>query len=71
MFTQEIVRKIMGILKAGKTVELKIERGKLVIVAISRKAEKTDFILCQLNIWYAQSGADNSQLGLGGAIRSV
>lgn len=45
MFTQEIVRKIMGILKAGKTVELKIERGRLVIVAISRKAEKTDFIL--------------------------
>lgn len=45
MFTQEIVRKIMAILKAGKTVELKIERGKLVIVAISRKAEKTDFIL--------------------------
>lgn len=45
MFTQEIVRKIMAILKAGKTVELKIERGKLVIVAISRKAEKTEFIV--------------------------
>ena len=45
MFTQEIVRKIMAILKVGKTVELKIEHGKLVIVAISRKAEKTDFIL--------------------------
>lgn len=45
MFTQEIVRKIMAILKAGKTVELKIERGKLVIVAISRKADKTDFII--------------------------
>lgn len=45
MFTQEIVRKIMSILKAGKTVELKIERGKLVIVAISRKADKTDFVI--------------------------
>lgn len=45
MFTQEIVRKIMDILKAGKTVELKIERGKLVIVAISRKADKTDFVI--------------------------
>ena len=45
MFTQEIARKIMAILKAGNTVELKIEHGKLVIVAISRKAEKTDFIL--------------------------
>ena len=45
MFTQEIVRKIYAILKAGKTVELKIERGKLVIVAISRKADKTDFIV--------------------------
>ena len=45
MFTQEIVRKIIGILKAGKTVELKIERGKLVIVAISRKADKTDFVI--------------------------
>ena len=45
MFTQEIVRKIMGILKEGKTVELKIERGKLVIVAISRKADKTDFVI--------------------------
>lgn len=45
MFTQEIVRKIMGILKAGKTVELKIERGKLVIVTISRKADKTDFVI--------------------------
>ena len=45
MFTQEIVRKIMGILKAGKTVELKIERGKLVIVAISRKADKTDLVI--------------------------
>ena len=45
MFTQEIMRKIMDILKAGKTVELKIERGKLVIVAISRKADKTDFVL--------------------------
>lgn len=45
MFTQEIVRKIMEILKAGKTVELKIERGKLVIVAISRKADKTDFVI--------------------------
>ena len=45
MFTQEIVRKIMAILKAGKTVELKIERGKLVIVAISRKADRTDFVI--------------------------
>lgn len=45
MFTQEIVRKIMAILKAGKVVELKVERGKLVIVAISRKAEKTEFVL--------------------------
>jgi hypothetical protein len=45
MFTQAIVRTIMGILKAGKTVELKIERGKLVIVAISRKAEKTEFVI--------------------------
>ena len=45
MFTQEIVRKIMAILKAGKVVELKVERDKLVIVAISRKAEKTEFVL--------------------------
>ena len=45
MFTQEIVRKILRILKAGKTVELKIERGKLVIVTISRKADKTDFVI--------------------------
>lgn len=45
MFTQDIMRKIYAILKAGKTVELKNERGKLVIVAISRKAEKTEFIV--------------------------
>lgn len=45
MFTQEIVRKIMAILKAGNTVELKIERGRLVIVAVSRKADKTDFVI--------------------------
>lgn len=45
MFTQDIVRKIMAILKAGKTAELKIERGKLVIVEISRKANKTDFVI--------------------------
>lgn len=45
MFTPKIVNRIIEILKAGKTVELKIEHGRLVIVAISRKAEKTDFIL--------------------------
>ena len=45
MLTPKIVNRIIEILKSGKTVELKIEHGRLVIVAISRKAEKTDFIL--------------------------
>ena len=45
MLSQKIIYRIIEILKAGKTVELKIEHGRLVIVAISRKAEKTDFIL--------------------------
>ena len=45
MLSQKIIYRIIEILKAGKTVELKIERGKLVIVAISRKADKTDFVI--------------------------
>ena len=45
MLTPRIINRIIEILKAGKTVELKIEHGRLVIVAISRKAEKTDFII--------------------------
>ena len=45
MLTPRIINRIIEILKAGKTVELKIEQGRLVIVTISRKAEKTDFII--------------------------
>ena len=39
---EKAFKRIMEILKRGETVELHIERGKLVIVRISRKAEKTD-----------------------------
>lgn len=45
MFTQKILGRIVEILKSGDTVELKIEHGRLVIVRIKRKAEKTDFII--------------------------
>ena len=43
MLSENVLKRIMEILKRGETVELHIERGKLVIVRISRKAEKTDF----------------------------
>lgn len=45
MLSQKIIYRIIEILKAGDNVELKIEHGRLVIVRIRRKAEKTDFIL--------------------------
>lgn len=43
--TPYIVKKIVGILKSGDCVELKLERGKLVIVRIKRRAEKTDIVI--------------------------
>ena len=45
MFTMKIFMRILEILKSGDTVELKNEHGKLVIVRIKRKAEKTEFII--------------------------
>lgn len=45
MFPTKIILTIIGILKSGDTCELKLEHGRLVIVRIKRKAEKTDFIL--------------------------
>ena len=45
MFTMKIYLKILEILKSGDTVELKNEHGKLVIVRIKRKADKTDFVI--------------------------
>lgn len=45
MFTAKIVSKILAILKDGDSCELKAEHGRLVIVRIRRKAEKTDFII--------------------------
>lgn len=37
-----VVNKILHILKSGDTVELKLEKHRLVIVRIRRSAEKTD-----------------------------
>lgn len=45
IFTPYIVRRIVGILKSGDSVELKLERGKLVLVRIKRHAEKTDIVI--------------------------
>ena len=45
MFTPKIMNKILSILKDGDTVELKIEHGRLTIVRVRRKADKTDFII--------------------------
>lgn len=42
---EKVFQRIAEILKRGETVELHLEHGKLVIVKISRKAEKTDFIM--------------------------
>lgn len=39
MFTTEVVKEIDRILKKGNSVELKKERGKLVIVEIYRKVK--------------------------------
>ena len=43
MTQESIFKRILEILKHGEAVELHIERGMLVIVRISRKAEKTEF----------------------------
>ena len=45
MFTPKIICRIIEILKSGDTCELKVEHGRLVIVRIRRKAEKTDFVI--------------------------
>lgn len=45
MFPTKIIMRIIEILKSGDTCELKLEHGRLVIVRLKRKADKTDFIL--------------------------
>lgn len=43
MSKDAIIKRIIDLLRKGETVELHVERGKLVIVKLSRKAEKTDY----------------------------
>lgn len=38
-----VFKRILDILRKGVTVELHMEHGKLVIVKIDRKAEKTEY----------------------------
>ena len=42
ILTPTVINRIIGILKNGNTVELKLEHHRLVIVEIRRKAEKTE-----------------------------
>lgn len=45
MITSDILKRIESLLLSGETVELHLERGRLVIVKVSRKAEKTELSL--------------------------
>lgn len=43
MSREAIIKRILDILRSGATVELHIEHGKLVIVKLNRKAERTEY----------------------------